>query len=229
MTFHWQKKGAPDLLLIFGGFGLDHNLFEHLDPGNRDVLVISKYGRLTLNPAEQAALLAYRTVDVAAWSFGVWVFAQAGRFLDGKPGRRLAIAGSLWPVDRERGIAPAIFQRTLAQFNEAGRAGFYRNFFTDEADYERFAGLPFGRTLADQQAELAWFAAQFSEQANLVAPPPGPESGLFTKVLIPAQDRIIPARAQRLAWSGWPTAELPDSGHCPFLTWSRWQEAFDGA
>lgn len=157
-------------------------------------------------------LEAYDRVSLLAYSFGV---ASAAHWLaetdPPKVDRKVAVAGTLFPADPAKGIAPDTVRATA----EGG--------LTPPATFAKFcrrAGLggpaPPQIDIDAARAELLAIADRGS------APnPPG-----FDRVWLPTRDRIIPTHAQAAAWAGHPDMREVEGGHVPFRppgqSWEEW-------
>ena len=113
-----KKEGRPSLLLIFGGWGTWPGLFSGYSyPEGSDVLLCCDYR----SPDFDAGLLTgYGSVDLVAWSMGVWTAAHvlSGTGLEACPlRRRIAVNGTMYPVDDLRGIPVRVFEGTLERMS----------------------------------------------------------------------------------------------------------------
>lgn len=108
-----KKEGNPRLLLFFAGWGSDENLFHRPVAEGYDYLLCFDYRTLDF---DYSLLDGYREIRLLAWSMGVWV---AGQILSGRtcPWKmKLAVNGTSFPIDDQRGIAEAVFHGTLENF-----------------------------------------------------------------------------------------------------------------
>ena len=212
-----HRQGAERCLLFFAGWGMDARPFAPLASGGVDALMIHSYRGLEL--PELASLRDYAEVTLLAWSFGVWVAARtADAELLGRCRERIALGGTLHPVDEKRGLSPDRFAAVLADFDEARLAEFYAAMFDDPAHLALFRANRPDRPLPDLRAELA-----FLHDASLSAPEP---SDIFTRRIVTARDRIFSGRNQFRAWGRegvrgepWP--------HFPFYRFGSWGELID--
>lgn len=97
-----KKEGNPRLLLFFAGWGSDENLFHRPVAEGYDYLLCFDYRTLDF---DYSLLDGYREIRLLAWSMGVWV---AGQILSGRtcPWKmKLAVNGTSFPIDDQRGIA----------------------------------------------------------------------------------------------------------------------------
>lgn len=201
MQSRWLARGnSSDLILVFSGWALGAAPFVGLT-GATDVLLVEDYTTLEVLPE----LEAYDRVSLLAFSFGVasaahWL-AEAGSKVD----RKVAVAGTLYPADAAKGIAPDTVRATAEGLTPATFAKFCRR-----------AGLDGPEPQIDIDAARAELLAIVDRGS---APNPG-----FDRVWIPTRDRIIPTRAQAAAWAGHPDAREVEGGHVPFRAGQGWQE-----
>jgi biotin synthesis protein BioG len=186
-------------------------------PGS-DLIVLYDYRDLALPGWLPAAMERYRTIDLAAWSLGVWAAGLAG--LE-RIGRAVAINGTPFPVDPLRGIPPEIFRGTLDSWSEATRKRFERRMFAGLEGDERLAEVRSQRTALDQQDELRAIEAVASDGPGRAAP-----SWRFTKAIIGGRDLVFLPENQRMAWQGTETEEIDSMPHFPFFHLNGWAEVF---
>ena len=224
----WKKRlGKNRLILVFNGFAMDPRPLSGLKiPEDADLVILGVYHDLAISLADEQAILAYSRIDVAAWSLGVWVFGQIGDKIILKQGVRVAINGTLCPLDAKLGIPPAIFALTRERFGPLTRPDFYRRVCSDPQTEMQFLALEPERTPEDQALELA-----FLHEALLAEKAPRPLEGLFHKAFVGSRDLIFPPSSQERFWKGHVLLKVLDAGHFPFNLWSSWDDLFfeDGA
>ncbi|WP_170763862.1 pimeloyl-ACP methyl esterase BioG family protein [Ruegeria lacuscaerulensis] len=204
MKSQWlSRSGTEDLLLIFGGWALSAVPFAGLN-GDRDVLLVDDYTRLD---DMLEGLAQYDQVTLLAFSFGV---ASAAHWLTQtgfRPDRLIAVSGTLAPAEAERGIAPEMIRATA-----------------DQLTIDSFAKFCHRAGLGGPAPEIAIDAAR-AELYAVIERGTAPEHQ-FDRVWIPNRDRIIPTRAQEIAWASQQHAvkSIPAS-HVPFRSgqdWGQW-------
>lgn len=203
MRQRWlSRSGTDDLILVFGGWALGAAPFADLSGGG-DVLLVDDYTRLD-GPIDDLA--QYDRVNLIAFSFGVasvahWL-AQTGY----RPHRLIAVSGTLCPANAERGIAPDMIRATADQLTE--------NSFTK---FCRRAGLEGLAPAIDAGAARA-------ELHAVIERGDAPETA-FDRIWIPQRDRVIPTRAQEIAWATQQSAvrSIP-APHIPFRSGQSWEE-----
>lgn len=203
MEFRWlSQTGAEEAVVVFGGWAVGPQVFAHLE-GPQDVLYASDYRDLD---AELPDLGGYARLSLLAWSFGVASYAH---WQQGRPDPftcKVAVNGSVTPVNRLTGIPPVAMARTVESLSHAA----YQSFLT------RVFNAPQPETALDEAARRA--------ELNAVALRGDAPVLHFDRVLISGKDRIFPAASLRRAWEGQPLRELEDAPHAPFGRFTSWEE-----
>lgn len=204
MEFRWLRKtGAEEVIVVFGGWAVGAEVFAHLE-GPQDVLFSHDYRDLD---ADLPDLSAYANVSLLAWSFGVasyshWQQGRADPFQ-----RKLAVNGSLTPVNRLTGIPPVAMVRTVESLSHAS--------------FQQFLTRVFNAPQPDTPLEVALRR----DELNAVAlRGDAPEMG-FDSVLVSSQDRIFPSASLTRAWQGTRLREVR-APHALFSQFKTWEELF---
>jgi biotin synthesis protein BioG len=201
-----NHKGSARLLLFFAGWGMDEHPFAGLRKAGSDCMICYDYRTLEFDVAQ---LATYTDITVIGWSMGVWAASQTLKQHPELPvTRRIAINGTLYPVDETRGIAPAIFDGTLQGLNEQTLQKFRRRMCGSTAWFQAFQSVAPQRSVEELKEELAAIGTQY-RQLNPVETP-------WDKAIIGTEDRIFPADNQRRAWQGALVAvvEEVEAPHC---------------
>lgn len=175
------------LLLIFAGWGMDATPFAGLGPGySFDIAVAYDY---TDGIGMSGDLSSYDEVMILAWSFGV---IAADHFIAAHPElpitSRIAVNGTLHPVDDSLGIPRATFNATLQGLSEASLLKFYRRMCGDAGAFKAWEEVRPQRTIDSLRDELTAIAAMSGGTAR------------WDKAIISTADRIIPPANQFAAW-----------------------------
>lgn len=204
MQWRWvQHTGANDLIVVFGGWALGPAPFAHLT-GPYDVVLADDYRDLSEKLPD---VEGYQSVTLVAFSFGVaayghWQQGQSDPFT-----RKVAINGTLIPIDRRCGIAPVVMQRTHDTLSHE----------TFQVFLERCYNAPQSDTPIDVQARK-------QELRAVEARGPAPDVS-FEPVWISNQDRIFLPTNQQRAWADQVgRVRHIDAPHVPFDRWSTWAE-----
>ncbi|MCA8884350.1 MAG: DUF452 family protein [Rhodobacteraceae bacterium] len=207
MRIQWltQTGTAAEVIVVFGGWAVGPDGLRHLG-GAQDVLFVDDYRDLD---GDLPDLSAYRTRRLIAWSFGVAGYGhwQAARRIDPFT-RKTALSGTLTPVDRLRGIPPAVVAKTRDTLSDTSFAAFLARCYgapcPDPADLD----------IAARQAELSAVAAR--------GPAPDPH---FDCIVIPSRDRIFPPASMARAWADQAARVVAiDAPHAPFALWHLWDD-----
>lgn len=190
MKLYWHKrKNNNKLILLFNGWGCDENIVSGIDKAGYDLLLVYDY--TTVEPEKLQCTEAYQQVDVIAWSFGVPV---ANDCLETIPniGKRIAVNGTLRPIDDEYGIPTAIFQKTLQGYNDQARRKFFIRIMGGISQYAiNECYLP-QRTTESQLQELKALAARAGK--------PHHKDNKWDIAVISLEDKIFPSTNMRNAW-----------------------------
>lgn len=202
MEIRWLKQNkAADVIVVFGGWAVGPDVFAHL-AGPQDLLFASDYRNLD---AELPDLSGYQSVTLVAWSFGVAAYAHWQKDRTDPFDRKIAVNGTLAPVDEARGIPPAVLAKTAEGLSEQSFAQFLRRTFNAPQP-------PRSIDVEARRAELHAVAARGAAPA--VA---------FDQVWLSGRDRIFPPVNQHRAWDGATLRELPTAAHAPFDQFDSWQ------
>lgn len=192
----------PQLLLFFAGWGADETPFKEYRPAGSDYMICYDYRDLSFS---YEVLEEYESVVIIGWSMGVWAASQvmgnikssaeastASRAL---PTVRAAIAinGTPFPIDEERGIPPAIYHGTLEGLTGASLHKFLRRMCANSAEFKQFLAVTPRRPLEELREELTAI-----EQMHATLPASTFE---WNTAIIGTNDRIIPPGNQKKAWT----------------------------
>lgn len=210
MEIRWlhQSHGARggdgqshEAIVVFSGWAVASDVFDHLS-GPYDVLFVSDYRDLD---ADLPDLSGYGQVSLIAWSFGVASYAHWQQGRSDPFGRKVAVNGTLTPVNRATGVPPVAMSKTI----EALSADAYQLFLTRVFN----ARQPVAEidTLS-RRDELKAVAAR--GDAPIVA---------FDRIWISSKDKIFPCAHQLRAWPEGIARQI-QAPHAPFAQFTTWQE-----
>ena len=219
-----HQHNRSHLILFFAGWGMDERPFRRLTSERSDVLMLCDHRDLALPVEVTRAVGDYERVDAIGWSFGVAVAAIACEWIHDRITRGVAVGGTLWPIDEDRGIPPRVFQRTLEGLSEDNYERFVRRMCGDAATLDRFNQARPARSLEELREELVAMRDHFTTLQ------PAPSSPLFQSAWVPTRDRIIPTENQLAAWESLEVRQVPiDAAHFPFYNWSSWEDLLSDA
>ena len=214
MQFHWlNKQNNKDLIIFFAGWSFDENPFKFLDCGAFDVIIIYDYNSIDLPEID---LSPYKNINLIAWSMGVFV---AYLLKDKLPNfaKKIAINGTVKPVDDEFGIPQKPFILTLRHAKTGLEGKFYQNIFDSNEEFEKYLKTPVERTIENRETELKSLYERIkTTEINY--------DGFYDKALISAHDKIIPTKNQINFWQENSEIEMLESGHFPYYNFKSWNE-----
>lgn len=202
MKTYFVDNNSNDIIVLFCGWGLDDKPFGCSVGDKTDVLFVYDYSTLDFS----FDFSKYRKKYLIAFSYGVFISAFVQDKLPSFA-KKIAINGTLKPIDKEFGISPKIFDLTLSGVSAEGMKRFYSKMFSNNLDYDYFLeNLP-DRTPENCKIEL--------EKIKEYALSAGDLSFDFDKVLISDFDKIIPTKNQIAFWNRKDYYAV-EGGHFPF-------------
>lgn len=205
MRHEWlARAGGAELTVVFGGWGLGPLPFAEL-AGGQDVLFVEDYRALDSDLSEIASYDRFRLL---AYSFGVASAAHWLAHTHHAPVRFVAVNGTLFPADSERGIEPEMVTATASELSEASFARFCRR-----------AGLTGPPPALNVEARREELLAIIRRGA-------APQTR-FDRIWISTRDSIIPTQAQEAAWAS-QAHEIRrlNAPHLPFQPGQDWEAWF---
>ena len=222
MKYKWlNKEGNNKLILFFNGWGMDEGVVKHLNCEDYDVLMFYDYNTLD-SDFDFNSLNIYPEKNLIAWSMGVMVGGclAPSLALPLGEGTKIAINGTLKPIDAEFGIHPKIYDLTIKGFDENGRDRFIKSMFDTQPPPAFQAPSPLERDIENQHSELITLKEICKLAPSLILPL-GEGTLHYDKILISDNDKIIPTKSQVDFWGIEPNLK---GGHCPFFQFEKWSE-----
>jgi len=198
------------------GWGCDERPFLKIQSDDYDVLMCYDYRDLSNIPYLIEELKAYQECHLIAWSLGVFVSSILFKDYTNLYTSKLAINGSLSPIDDEQGIPPAIFQGTINGLNEKGRDKFFMRMCGGRTGFATFAEHQPLRLVEDQKEELICLQNMILKQPITW--------DIFDKVLLSSRDMIFPFKNMEQAWENKSEKQVIDLPHFCFDHWTNWDE-----
>lgn len=190
---------SENLLLLFAGWASEPGLLRHFRPGNSDLMLCYDYRNLHF---DAEPLRQYAGVQVVGWSFGVAVAAYSLSTLN-LPNIKdsVAVNGTMFPIDEQRGISPEIFHTTLQHLSEDNLDRFRRRMCGGATAYAQAFNFTTERTFASCKRELEALAKLFA------TPTPSFD---WDRAYIGNADRIFTPENQICAWQHVPTIRIDE-------------------
>lgn len=198
-----HHSDARRLILIFAGWAMDAAPFRGLTRPGYDIAIVWDYRSLN---SVGTLVCGYDEICIVAWSFGVFASTLCTSDIEDQVTKRIAVNGTLYPIDDLKGIPTAVFKGTLDGLNERTLYKFYRRMSTSRKSFEAFASNMPKRDIDELKDELSVFLTLQSTSHS--------EASRWDAAIIGRHDAIFPAEAQLRAWAGVPV-ETTDDGHLP--------------
>ncbi len=217
MKCHWlNKQNNKNLVVFFAGWSFDYYPFVALNTDGYDVLFVYDYNDLDA-PEELKDFSQYENKTLITWSMGVFsAFLLKNLFKDFN--YKLAINGTVTPVDDECGIPVKMFELTLKHAQKGLEGKFYQNVFLTDEEYELYNTYPVRREIQNRVAEL-------ENLYNLIKNTDVVYEKFYDLAIVSDFDKIIPPKNQQASHkrNNTPVITVP-YGHYPFYYFSSWNE-----
>jgi pimeloyl-[acyl-carrier protein] methyl ester esterase len=210
-TYIKRRERNDRLVVVYGGWGNDENMFTHLCSDESDFILFSHYS--ADEPMVLPEMKMYNKKVVIGWSLGVW----AAEYLTAKtgiiPDLAIAVNGTPVPADDRYGIPMKSFEGTLNNITDRNMTKFYLRMFGDKKTYRANQDRVPMRTVKSLSDELRWLYNRIME----------PKESLFkwNIALISEKDRIFPTENLLAYWKTRPeTLHIEmDQPHYLFHSW----------
>lgn len=186
---------ADKAIVLFLGWGMDSNPFADIEFDGYDIVAIWDYSD---DDIDVDSIRNYTELIVVAWSFGVF---NAQRFIESHFDKlpaislRIAINGTLHPIDSERGINPAIFNATLENLSEASLSKFQLRMCGNRSSFANFIAKKPHRSIDDLRRELSRIGELKYNIADSVE-----HRRKWDYAVIGSKDLIFTPEAQKRSW-----------------------------
>ena len=216
MKFFLRNNNSKNLTIFFCGWGMDENPFSILK-SSCDVLFVYDYAEPNFPEFDFSK---YEQINLLAFSYGVYASSIAKFPADLKIQKRVAINGTLKPVDEKYGVPIRQFELT-EKMDSQTVVKFRERLFGGEKAQEHFQ--LFENNLTQRSAKSC--TDELVGMKKYVQLLPALDID-FDKVYIAKYDRCVPTRNQINFWQNLKnktTIEL-DCGHFPFYNYEFIEE-----
>ena len=202
------KQNNRKLILIFAGWGMSPAPFSNIRLAGHDIAVIWDYCDTAL---DIKALSGYTDIYLFAWSFGVYMASQVLASTGLTPTVKVAVNGTLRPIDDTEGIPSQIFRGTLENLSERNLDKFYRRMCKNAESFASFSANRPDRDIEGLKEELIAIENAYSHDDS------GSHAAAdWDRAVIAGNDRIFPPDNQRRAWRTLQrTRIIEDGAHLP--------------
>ncbi|HUX95521.1 MAG TPA: pimeloyl-ACP methyl esterase BioG family protein [Bacteroidales bacterium] len=182
-TYIKRREKNTHLVVFFGGWGTDENMFTPLCSDDFDFIMFYNYS------ADEALVLpetkTYERITLIGWSLGVWAaefFASKTKII---PDISIAVNGTPLPADNQYGIPISVFEGTMNNITEENMDKFYLRVFGDKKAYLINSKRVPKRTIKSLQDELRWLYNRIMEQNE--------SDFKWTYAVTGKEDRVFPS------------------------------------
>jgi biotin synthesis protein BioG len=215
-TYIRRREKNEQLVVVYGGWGTDENVFAPLCNDEFDFILFYDYS------ADEALVLpemkTYNRITVIGWSLGVWAAEYLAPKTGIKPDITIAVNGTPFPANDKFGIPLSMFEGILNNISERNMIKFYLQMFGDKKTYRLNADRIPNRTIKSLHDELRWLYNRIMEQK---------EPGFRWDYAVTSEyDRIFNAKNQKAYWSTTETTKhivLP-LNHYLFHNWANYND-----
>lgn len=212
MKYKWITKNYKNdnLIYFFNGWGMDENVLNILKkPLDTDILMFYDYQNLDINNDVFDECLKYKNKYLISWSMGVMISTIFAHKL-GKLNKKIAINGTIKPIDDNYGILKKIYDLTISNFNELSCKKFFQRMFVNNLNIN----LPI-KPLDELKNELICLKNY-----------KGDENFSFDLVYISEYDKIITSKNQLNFWNNRnEKIVMLNCGHFPFFNFKSLNES----
>jgi biotin synthesis protein BioG len=190
-TYIRRREKNEQLVVVYGGWGTDENVFAPLCNDEFDFILFYDYS------ADEALVLpemkTYSRITVIGWSLGVWAAEYLAPKTGIKPDITIAVNGTPFPANDKFGIPLSMFEGILNNITERNMIKFYLQMFGDKKTYRLNSDRIPKRTIKSLHDELRWLYNRIMEQK---------EPGFRWDYAVTSEyDRIFSAKNQKAYWS----------------------------
>jgi biotin synthesis protein BioG len=189
-TYIRRRETNERLIVIYGGWGTDENVFTPYCNDDFDFILFYDYS------ADEALVLPemkrYSEIQVIGWSLGVWAAEYLAPKTGIVPDVTIAVNGTPVPADDNFGIPLKELESTLNNISERNMMKFYLKMFGDKETYRSNSTRIPARSIKSLQDELRWLYNRIMEQK---------EPGFRWDYAVTSKfDRVFPAKNQTAYW-----------------------------
>lgn len=199
-----RLNDAKRLIVIYAGWGMDWRPFANLEHDGYDIMVVWDYRDLTFN---WSPYLRYDEICLLAWSMGVFAASVTMHEIEPRVTMRIAINGTLQPIDDYHGIPPAIWTGTMNALSPSTWRKFQRRMCDTKTQFEEFKENAPKRTIADLLEELVSLETHSIFHTEQITD--------WDLAIVSKHDAIFPAANQLRAWNKIAPTRVLEAGHLP--------------
>jgi biotin synthesis protein BioG len=215
-TYIRRREKNDQLVVLFGGWGTDENVFIPFCNNEFDFILFYDYS------ADEALLLpetkTYSKITLIGWSLGVWAAEYMAPKIGIIPDVTIAVNGTPVPADDKLGIPLKTFEGTLENITEGNMEKFYLRMFGDKGTFDLNRERIPKRSVKSLNDELRWLYNRIMEQKE-----PGFR---WDYAVISKIDRVFPAENVKSYWEKQDSTRLiiVPFPHYLFHLWNSYED-----
>jgi len=213
-TFHINHDSTR-LLIFFCGFYTDADCFIEFDNNSSDILFVYDYSDFDVSELNYFDFSPYVEINLIAYSYGVFATNAVYDFLPALD-KKIAISGTIFPIDDNFGIPLKIYDIMLNSFS----LDVIKNF---KAKMQKNSN----GEIKDSKRSLESLKNELISIKNYVLNNKIEENLEFDTVILTKKDRIIPYSAQSAFYSDHHNKIVIDCGHFPFFEFNNFDEILE--
>jgi biotin synthesis protein BioG len=211
-----NREDNPKCILFFNGWGMDENAVRHMESSGYDICMFNDYknfGQISID------FSGYDEVYVVAWSLGVWAASQVLGEYGINIVKRIAINGTVTPIDDKCGIPKNVFLGTLNGWDERNRNKFNMRMLGGRENFRKYSGLLPVREAEEQKDELGsiFNGVENKNISNIK----------WDLAVVGENDMIFTPQNQNRSWSGKAETVMKDMPHFPFILFNTWESIIE--
>lgn len=217
MKAHWLNiKNSKKIIVFFAGWSFDYFPFESISTTDYDVLFVYDYNEMSV-PKEFNEFEKYEEKTLISWSMGVFT-AYMLKDIFKNFDYKIAVNGTVTPVDDRYGIPVRAFELTVRFAQKALGGKFYENIFLTSDEYNLYLKNPVKREIDDRVSELNILYKLIKNNSFKY-------EKFYDKAIVSEFDKIIPPDNQKSSHlkNDVPVITLP-FGHFPYYNFLGWDE-----
>ena len=177
------------LTLLFAGWGMSAVDFRFLQNHETDLCVCSDYRTFDF---DTEFLKSYTGIRLIGYSLGVWAAAYVFHEKEITFSETIAINGTMFPVDNERGIPTKTYEGTEQSLSDNSFRKFVLRMCGTKENFQEFMANTAQKNIAHLKEELR-VIQKLSTQCDV-------SNFQWNKVIISTNDAIFPPDNLRNAW-----------------------------
>jgi len=185
-----KQNTSNNLTLLFAGWAMSARDFRFLENIKTDLLVCSDYRTLDF---ETDVLKPYTNIRLVGFSLGVWVASYIFCEKEIEFSEKIAINGTQYPIDNERGTPVKIYEGTELQLSETSLRKFMLRMTGSKENFQEFMENTEEKSILQLKEELC-VIRNFALQHDV-------SSFRWNKAIISTNDAIFPLENQHNAWN----------------------------